>query len=1041
LGRGPKLVALVMSSVLALACAPATPPAASKPAAVNSAASASSATLRSKAVPEPARPTLRTGALQPVVQTSPIELVLEGRTEDGAFEILKLKLPAYTSVLARPKNWSRDDLDALWPSVEAHLDSDPNAFAFIETHDDPRAQIDAYVTAYNARAAKRKPNQRAEPYKPPTPPPATFHLWVRRPSSSGVVSGALYVPHFDEQPGRQLPFSVHPARVEKSPAILKEWAQAAVRKFSHSSEAFYVFAARRIKDRYLAPAARPAAGPASGVSARSASDIARLMDTVSGRLSVQKALQNERSLYLVAMSRKRDVPIGSVAAPRLAHHDWAKMLPALGVSPPEEALAKATPAEFYYFRANDVPKLLDFGDEVENWGQPAADFIDSHSQDRGTLARYEVELGLKRTGLARVLGPAVVSEVALVGSDPYIHEGSDVTLIFRPKNAALLSAALDAMLLSRAAEHGGNQSSSISHDAGPIRFDHSQDWRVHRYRASAGGLEVVSNSENAMRLVLLAIVGKQPRLADEPDFRFMLARDSGVPADILAYLGDRFIGNAIGPIQKIGEARRQLALSELQVPAYAALLAGWLDGKSPTTTDELLKSRRLEKAELHHVDGAPIEFTPGREPGSRWGRPEALVPLLDSPPVDKVSDVERDAYAQFASSYESLWSDRIDPVALRLTLTPNAEHQRTLSADLRVLPLLRREYADVTEMVGQARVTPAALTSGFRAVFGIGKDAGVRRELERMGPSLLGMDRLKFDWLGDFVVLGVSDRNEVLELVKSASGGDLEVPNADDEQRFSFREEKLVNFPAYAVIGIRSPSTATLALALLRQTLHDAAPSVGRWGQSATYRNTAIVQVQLSDSGGIAVYYAITPHAIAVALNPTVLETTLDQILEHSDWVPAANSPEAKRAGQLVIDISAKKDSAFSTALSWLLSTSEFEQRDSAQLAEAIFRGAPESAANPERVAALMRAYFGSRVLTRDGQPFVPGPDGPRDPARGTDYAPIWPELPVRGSPVERLLARLVGVRSELSFDNEPATNDNPNPRSLHARVAVTLSP
>ncbi len=59
----------------------------------------------------------------------------------------------------------------------------------------------------------------------------------------------------------------------------------------------------------------------------------------------------------------------------------------------------------------------------------------------------------------------------------------------------------------------------------------------------------------------------------------MLARGAPrLPADGLVQLGDRFIGEVVGPRQKILEARRQLALSELLVPAYAALLYGWIEG-------------------------------------------------------------------------------------------------------------------------------------------------------------------------------------------------------------------------------------------------------------------------------------------------------------------------------------------------------------------------------------------------------------------------------------------------------------------------------
>ena len=41
------------------------------------------------------------------------------------------------------------------------------------------------------------------------------------------------------------------------------------------------------------------------------------------------------------------------------------------------------------------------------------------------------ELGLRQGPLTKLLGPAVVDDLAVVGSDPYLREGSDQTFVFR----------------------------------------------------------------------------------------------------------------------------------------------------------------------------------------------------------------------------------------------------------------------------------------------------------------------------------------------------------------------------------------------------------------------------------------------------------------------------------------------------------------------------------------------------------------------------------------------------------------------------------
>jgi hypothetical protein len=92
----------------------------------------------------------------------------------------------------------------------------------------------------------------------------------------------------------------------------------------------------------------------------------------------------------------------------------------------------------------------------------------------------------------------------------------------------------------------------------------STDGAVIQQRASvAGDLELISNSSASIEAVLDTCQGRRAKLADEPDFQFMLARDANTRADVLAYMGDRFVGEVVGPRQKVLEARRRIALGAL----------------------------------------------------------------------------------------------------------------------------------------------------------------------------------------------------------------------------------------------------------------------------------------------------------------------------------------------------------------------------------------------------------------------------------------------------------------------------------------------
>lgn len=781
--------------------------------------------------------------------------------------------------------------------------------------------------------------------------------------------------------------------------------------------------------------------PQWGAGSRDGNELSRLMDTTTGRISIQEALEADRPLYLGQRAKPASIPIERIKPPELARHPWPELLRALGRAPADEPLARATPAEFYFVRAGELGKLLDLADVVDDWGQPAADLLDSKSVERGSFARYETELGLERTALGRVLGPAVVSDLAVVGSDRYIHEGTDVTVLFRIKNGPLFETALAATLASRAKGHGELLESSFVEEGVTVQVTRSGDGRVRRHRASVAGIELVSNSPAAIRRVISTLQGHHPRLSDEPDFQYMLARDADVKNDVLGYMGDRFVASVVGPAQKIAEARRQLALAELSTPGYAALLSGWLDGESPKSLDALLASKLLSKAELRHADGAVIAWQPGSAASSKWGRPDALEPLIDLPPVQKVTEAEQSGYQSFAWAYTSAWSDKIDPVALRVSETSGAGKARTLTAELRVLPLLRGEYREWLEMVGRAKVLVPQLVSGARGVLGIGKEASLRRELNRFGHDFIGGDRVKFDWIGDYAMIGVSSRNELFNTLKPELTRDLERPDpeADAKRRQSF-EQALRGFPGYAVISLRSRVAAGLALTALRQKLSESAPDMAVWGEAPGYRNTGVVKVSFRGFGESAeLYYSLMPNALALSLNEATLHEVIDQLLDRPP-TPVSDAPRAERAGQVVFDLAVDKGSALYMVLAWVVSQTALDsEAHSRSLAEAVFRGAPEVSGDPARASSLMRAYFGAVARTPEGQSYVPGPDVARDPARGTPHAPIWPEVPVLGSPADRVLSQLKSLRSEVAFDDEPAIAGGERLQSLRTRVIVQL--
>jgi hypothetical protein len=154
-----------------------------------------------------------------------------------------------------------------------------------------------------------------------------------------------------------------------------------------------------------------------------------------------------------------------------------------------EPLAQAAPADFYFLRVRDFSTFLDLSELADSWGTPALDMLDGRSSDRDLRARYETELGLQDSELSHSFGPSVVEQLAVVGSDPYLVEGSDLTLIFKVKSGLLFDAALLKALDAFTVAHPGLDTQRFVHEGEEVTVTRSRDGRVRRHRASVSGLD------------------------------------------------------------------------------------------------------------------------------------------------------------------------------------------------------------------------------------------------------------------------------------------------------------------------------------------------------------------------------------------------------------------------------------------------------------------------------------------------------------------------------------------------------------------------
>jgi hypothetical protein len=998
-------------AMMPLGCGPQAPSPVSPVPTASSAPSASAPATRGEPPEEPIA-SLRTGELLPTEHRIPTRATVLARFAADAYETLALEVVLPISAAF---DWS--ERVGCRVSVEGAL---PYAFAAIP--DD--------VSAVEGRGL------------------GTATIWMRRSrdQEGKRVDGVVYTPQLGSEPGHKIPFFAEPdAKAKNDPKIVARWALALARHLREvGTGPWPEFAAARLEEVF-------GNNKMKRETAAERRTLSRWMETTTGLLSVQEALQHDRPLLLAASKEKRTLALTKLTPPKSAPQPWGELLGGLSQAPSREPLADAVPAEFWYLRASDLSTLFRLGDELEAWGTPAANLMDRRLAEFDIARRYETELGVLRTALGRLLGPELVESVALAGSDPYLREGSDLTAVFKVRQPAMFDAALDGMMVTHAKAHGGTTKTEVAYGSTSIFVTTSPDRAVRQHRARAEGLEIVSNSLAAMKRVLDTIARKHARLADEKDFQYMVARDAS--EHVFGFFGERFVAEVTGPRQKVLEARRQMAAAELMTPGFAALLYGWFYGRSPQSVDELVASKLLRKDELKHTGGTQIDWRPGEPPRSSWGEPSELTPLIDLPSPDMVTESERTAYDQFSRTYETYWSRYIDPAALRVRL--GGPKLDTITVDLRVMPLIEgTDYREILELAGQARVSaPPPRSDGVRVVVGIGPTAGVRRELSGLVSGMLGRHAFKVDFLGDWAMVGVADRTRLTNIAQNLRAPIPQVPEGEPTKRVDEILEA-ARVPAYAAVEIRSASGAAFALAALRKMADETLRGMLTWTDAGIEHGTTIFRVAVGhhegpDAPTFTLFYALTSKELLVSLDEGVLHQLVADLAEGRGPVsPTTSGQPASDRSQLVFDLRGRRDAGLYTLLSWLLS----EQLVAASAApraqaEAILRGAPERAGDASLVRALNLAYFGAVPTTpyggggSAGGSYTLGPDGVKDPILGSANSPRWPNLPVPGSIVDRLLGAIGAFRSEIAFDAEG--NDRKHGgsglQSLHVRTTIDL--
>ena len=398
------------------------------------------------------------------------------------------------------------------------------------------------------------------------------------------------------------------------------------------------------------------------------------------------------------------VRIRDLQGPIVKSHPWEEMLK--GRKPELSPLASFVPSDQYYVRFGSVRTMLELVETGDLFATHLFSQAGAPAYKRNTEQQLKQQLAIETNPLARPFYDLVVKEIVLTGSDPFVIEGSDVTLLFRFDQEPVFRIQMEAYLKSAQSNFAGVVRSEGEWQGIPYVHLTTPDRRVHVFSAyPQKGLHVRSNSLPAFQKVLSLIQGRKKNgiesLGDTTEFAFIRTlMPTGAPEeDGLIYLSDPFIRRLVGPELKLTELRRLKCFNNLKMIGHAAAMFETEHGHRPKSLEGFANCLPDGFGENHLKCACGGEYSLSADGAhgvcSHHGHAERLVPCCEIPETE-VSNSEAEAYRQFEQEYSQYWRTFFDPIAIRIKTAPEKYRVETI-----VLPLIDNSmYQSLASVLG-----------------------------------------------------------------------------------------------------------------------------------------------------------------------------------------------------------------------------------------------------------------------------------------------------------------------------------------------------
>jgi hypothetical protein len=739
--------------------------------------------------------------------------------------------------------------------------------------------------------------------------------------------------------------------------------------------------------------------------------------------------------------KDRTVAIKDVRGIDIAEHPWEKMIG--DKKPAPETFAKLVPHDNYYIHFKSIAKFLEFAELLDQWGTNITRTYELTSRDNKLKERYSEQLCIRSTGLGKTLGPLVIKGVGITGSDAYIREGTDVTIIFQLSNKPAFTAAVEPFIAEARKKHGTKLKEGKEEYNGVAIETYTTPLReVSLHRAAFEDFMVYSNSPVALRRVIDAHQKKTKALADSLDFQYMrtIFRADDKEEDGFAFLSDPFIRQLVGPASKIKERRRVEALASLHMLTHGAMYTAWETGRAPVSEPNILQVAGLKREELPMPEGKNAIWDPERllAYSDAYNTIHFATPLCELP-ITKVTRTEAAEYERFRLEYLGLWRQYFDPIGMRVSLRDGK-----VKLDTYILPLIQNtSYNTLRAVTGEKsiKLDPSAISSKtlFQYAMRLSTDATERGSwFGAGGPGnqpgefnqLLLMLAWAVDPVGEWMLFRLDDSPNYEKLLKLAEKADKgEAVDIEEVARLVWE------LPMAFAVDIKNPLTFGAALTTARISVMKSLPGALTWEPlEKDYKGVQIVRIQATPAGRRmlgpiigpnekpgrkdaflpAIYYAMIDGGFYATLNEEMLRQLIDGAVTKRE----GKAETVEVATSLHIGPGAAQSSK-----GLIKRILEHQTHDQAMTSLPIWyvlyrTGIVKEDATAEQAQEAASRYLGFVPVSPDGSPYRYDRryDEVVNERHGSFRKPVLHKSTADDSPLNLLLDQIQAIRADLRF-------------------------